>query len=144
MCRTALKPPLRLLAVVGLLVIAGCSGGATTPAPATTATTPATATTGTASPAAAPRVTAELTDFTITLSQTSFGPGQYTFVAEQRGQSSHALAIAGPGASGQTSVVQPGGAGQELTVSLQPGMYELWCPVGNHRALGMTATMTVA
>jgi len=60
------------------------------------------------------------------------------------GLSPHALAIAGPGASGQTSVVQPGGAGQELTVSLQPGMYELWCPVGNHRALGMTATMTVA
>jgi plastocyanin len=38
--------------------------------------------------------------------------------------------------------VQPGGVtGVEL--KLQPGRYMLWCSVANHRALGMTATLTV-
>lgn len=40
--------------------------------------------------------------------------------------------------------LEPGGAAQELAVVLQPGTYELWCPVGDHRALGMTVTITVA
>lgn len=138
------QPRLRfgLLAAIGLLLLAGCNSGkstpTTTPAPPTTPR----AATATASPAA--KVTADLTDFAITLSQRSLPPGTYTFVAEQRGQSPHALAIVGPGINSQTKVIEPGGAAQELTVVLQPGTYELWCPVGNHRALGMTVTITIA
>jgi uncharacterized cupredoxin-like copper-binding protein len=42
-----------------------------------------------------------------------------------------------------------GGAAQpgqevDMTVTLQPGSYEIWCPVANHRALGMTSTFTVS
>jgi hypothetical protein len=66
-------------------------------------------------------VTAEPTDFTITLSESSFSPGDYTLVAEQRGQTPHALSIAGPGVDGTTPVIQPDGGNQELTVSLPAG-----------------------
>jgi plastocyanin len=88
-------------------------------------------------------VTAEPTDFTITLSESSFSPGDYTLVAEQRGQTPHALSIAGPGVDGTTPVIQPDGGNQELTVTAG-GEFELWCPVGDHRDLGMTVTITVS
>jgi uncharacterized cupredoxin-like copper-binding protein len=31
-----------------------------------------------------------------------------------------------------------------VTVDLQPGTYEMWCPVMDHRGQGMTTTITVA
>lgn len=30
-----------------------------------------------------------------------------------------------------------------LTADLQRGTYELWCPVGQHRQLGMETTFTI-
>lgn len=129
------------VAVAGLLAVGGCggggedgaAGGGTTPPPATTASE---AETGTV-------VTAELSEFTITLSQESLRPGTYTFVVEETGQLPHALSIRGPGVdSASTPVIQPGGDNQRLTVTLQSGTYELWCPVGNHRQQGMELTVT--
>jgi uncharacterized cupredoxin-like copper-binding protein len=29
-------------------------------------------------------------------------------------------------------------------VTLQAGTYEVWCPIGNHRAMGMDTTLTVS
>lgn len=133
-----------------LAALAACGGGdgdtsdpATTP-PATTA--PAITAAPTATPAtAAVRVTATMTDFKIELSETTFEPGVYMFAADQKGQSSHAITIAGPGVDNvSTPTVDPGGATHEVTVTLQPGIYEIWCPVGDHRARGMTTTITVA
>ena len=90
------------------------------------------------------RVTAALSDFSIELSEESFAPGAYTFVAEQQGENPHALSISGPGVdTASTPVIEPGGEAQELTVNLEQGTYELWCPVGNHRALGMEVEITV-
>jgi hypothetical protein len=89
-------------------------------------------------------VTATLTEYTITLSQSSFSPGMYTFVALQKGQYPHALAIKGPGVQSQTPIIQPGGPPQQLTVTLQKGTYELWCPVDSHKSQGMTTTITVS
>jgi uncharacterized cupredoxin-like copper-binding protein len=37
-----------------------------------------------------------------------------------------------------------GGQSASLPVDLQPGTYEIWCPVGEHKAKGMTTTITVA
>ena len=89
-------------------------------------------------------MTAELTEFSIELSQQTFAPGPYEFVAEEQGQFPHALSIEGPDVdSASTSVIDPGGDSQTLNVTLQPGTYELWCPVGNHRAQGMETTITV-
>src|SRR6266545_2569452 len=70
--------------------------------------------------------------------------GAYTFVVEQQGKHPHALSIKGPGVdTTSTPTIQPGGASERLTVTLQPGRYELWCPVGNHKAQGMHTTITV-
>jgi plastocyanin len=55
----------------------------------------------------------------------------------------HAIAITGPGgvqAAGQTA--QPGGT-SKVSLALKPGKYTFYCPVGNHRAMGMEGTLTV-
>ncbi|KAA5834659.1 hypothetical protein F1721_12080 [Saccharopolyspora hirsuta] len=64
-------------------------------------------------------------------------PGRYTFHAVNAGRAPHALEISGPGVGDvRTPVVQSGGAA-DLTVTLGPGVYDFWCPVGNHRQQGM-------
>ncbi|MER7011725.1 hypothetical protein ABT324_09890 [Saccharopolyspora sp. NPDC000359] len=64
-------------------------------------------------------------------------PGRYTFHAINAGRAPHALEISGPGVGGaRTPVVQPGGAA-DVTVTLAPGVYDFWCPVGHHRQDGM-------
>lgn len=144
-----------VLLAAALLAVTGCgtgdtldtgttpSGTATSP---TSSTSPAAAGSPTAgSPTAGPTtVTATLTEFKITLSATAFSPGLYAFVAEQKGQRTHALSIKGPGVDTKTTpVIEPGGPSQRLIVTLQPGTYELWCPISHHRAQGMAVTITV-
>jgi plastocyanin len=90
------------------------------------------------------KVTATLTEFHIALSQSTFAPGTYTFVATDAGQATHALEINGPGVDGKaTSDVSPGQSAN-LTVTLQAGSYDVFCPVGNHKAMGMDLTVKVA
>lgn len=131
-----------LISTVALFLLTGCGDDTEAPAPSPTATT---APTATATPTAAgTTVTAALTDFEVGLSRSSFTAGPYTFIAEQRGQSPHALAIKGPGVDDlATPTIQAGGDSERLAVTLQPGTYELWCPVGNHRAQGMVVMITV-
>jgi plastocyanin len=131
------------LVAFALLTVTGCGSADTPPGTATQPGTTLPATTE--SPiAGAATVTATLTDFKVELSTTSFTAGSYTFIAEQKGQRPHALSIKGPGVDTTTTpTIQPGGASQQITVTLQPGTYELWCPVGNHKEQGMTVTVTV-
>lgn len=126
-------PIVGLLLAVGL-PLTGCAGeadeaaGAASPSPTATTTT----------------VTATLTDFQISLSSTEFAAGTYSFVVKEAGAKPHALAIDGPGVEKATSaVIQPGGADQTLAVTLQPGEYHLWCPVGKHADKGMKTMITV-
>ncbi|MGW1675874.1 cupredoxin domain-containing protein [Saccharopolyspora sp. NPDC002376] len=66
-----------------------------------------------------------------------FPPGRYTFHAINEGRAVHVLEINGPGVNNaKTPVVQPGNAA-DLTVTLVPGVYDFWCPVGDHRQEGM-------
>jgi plastocyanin len=48
----------------------------------------------------------------------------------------------GGGRVWKTPLVYPG-AYYDLEAKLVPGRYRLWCSVGNHRRLGMTAVLTV-
>jgi uncharacterized cupredoxin-like copper-binding protein len=90
------------------------------------------------------QVVAELTEYAITLSESSFAPGTYTFVAREAGKAPHVLSISGPGVdTASTKVLNPGDDDALLPVTLEPGTYELWCPVGNHEALGMQTSITV-
>lgn len=105
-----------------LLVLARCSSSGSSSAAAT------------GGHASGSSVTVGETEFALHLSQTSFSPGTCTFVAEDRGKLSHALAISGPG-------VPPGTA--QLTVPQHAGSYELWCPVDSHKELGMDTRIQV-
>ena len=67
--------------------------------------------------------------------------GEVTFEYSNPSGTPHAFAIDGvDGAEGET--VQ-GGDAPPLTVELEPGEYEFFCPVGGHRAAGMVGTLPV-
>lgn len=70
-------------------------------------------------------------------------PGTYAFVAENTGGEVHALEIEGQGIEKKTKNIQPGQR-TELKVNLKPGTYELYCPVANHKELGMDGSIKVA
>ena len=75
----------------------------------------------------------------------TFHPGSYTFVALNRGSASHDLVINGPGVSQAQAggLISPGEA-KSVTVTLQPGTYDIYCSVGTHKMLGMDVHITVS
>jgi uncharacterized cupredoxin-like copper-binding protein len=99
-----------------------------------------------AAPASASSVTtvkAVETDFHIALSKSSFKPGKYTFVAVNKGQTTHALMITGPGITmAMTKDLSPGQSAK-LTVTFKKGAYDIDCPIPGHKALGMNVNITV-
>ena len=101
----------------------------------------------TAAPASAAgkatQVKAVETDFHIALSKSSFKPGKYTFVAQNKGKTTHALMINGPGVNmAMTKNLAPGQSAN-LTVTLKKGTYDIDCPVPGHKALGMNVNVAV-
>ena len=62
------------------------------------------------------------------------------FRAENAGRTVHALQIEGNGIEEVTEDTEPGESA-ELEVNLEPGTYELYCPVGNHEERGMVVTV---
>ena len=53
----------------------------------------------------------------------------------------HAVEIEGNGVEEESETIT--GGETELTVDLEPGEYEYYCPVGNHADQGMKGTLTV-
>ena len=88
-------------------------------------------------------VEVEAADFTLSLPSSSLSPGQTTFEMRNDGNATHAIEIDGPGVEDQKSSTAGPGGTATLTVTLQPGKYTMYCPVGNHRAMGMQTTFTV-
>ena len=137
-------------ALLVLAALAGCSssGGSTASSTAGSAASSAASSSASATAAGGGQasgtvVTVSETEFALHLSQTSFSPGTYTFMVDDHGQVAHALAISGPGVqTTQTKVLSPGDTAQ-LTVALQAGSYELWCPVDGHKGLGMDTHIQV-
>jgi uncharacterized cupredoxin-like copper-binding protein len=96
--------------------------------------------------------TAAATAETIEISATEFAfdpptiqldqAGEYTFRLTNDGGTEHALEIEGQGVEEETETI---GAGEtaELTLSLEPGEYEMYCPVDGHREMGMEGTVSV-
>lgn len=139
-----------LMLALPALVVAGCGdddGGdsaatmPTTPA----ATTPAEKTTPTATTPSAGRSAIAIsgTEFKFTPSDVDVRAGSTTFRLRNDGGAPHALEIEGQGIEEKTEVVQ-GGQTADVTVNLRPGRYEMYCPVGNHRDMGMAGTVTVS
>jgi len=105
------------------------TGATTTPAPAKAGTS-------------ATKVTALLTDFHIRLSAQKYRPGQYTFTAENMGHHQHALELVGPGGGNRSKTLDPGQS-TALMLTLKSGMYQVFCPIGGHRDLGMNTKIAV-
>lgn len=119
-------------------VLAGCGSGN---GGGSTASTPPT-TSAKSAETGVTQVNANLTDFHIALSQQTFKPGAYSFVAENSGQHDHALEIEGPAGEHRTKTLAPG-ASATLKVTLKSGTYEIYCPVDGHKDLGMKTEITV-
>src|SRR5262249_440295 len=90
--------------------------------------------------------TVVMTEFAFNPANLTVSAGRDTFTLRNGGQFPHNLHIEGNGIAGD---VKPDGAvasGQTFTgaVTLTPGRYTIWCPVGSHRAMGMEGTMIVA
>ncbi len=130
----------RVLSVaVAALLLGACSSTSDT-----TATPSATSSPSAAAPAPA-GTTVDVTEkeFSITLSQTSFTAGAYTFKIDNKGSFPHNLAIEGPGVDKQVSPTLGGGSSGSLSVTLQKGTYELSCAVPGHKDKGMDMKITV-
>jgi uncharacterized cupredoxin-like copper-binding protein len=68
--------------------------------------------------------------------------GKTTFRLKNEGGTEHALEVEGQGIEEELDEIGPGESA-ELTVDLKPGKYEFYCPVSNHRSLGMEGTLVV-
>jgi plastocyanin len=69
--------------------------------------------------------------------------GPATFLIHNEGKKTHSFKIEGPGVDALLSApVSPRASGQ-LQVTLQPGEYKVYCPIGSHEAKGMTMKLTV-
>jgi uncharacterized cupredoxin-like copper-binding protein len=83
-----------------------------------------------------------LSDFVIEPSSLALDPGAYTFHVVNEGATVHALEVEGPTGEVETEEIGPGESA-DLTVDLEEGEYELYCPVGDHRDRGMEGTIAV-
>ena len=96
---------------------------------------------GSASVAEAVEIVA--TDFALTPATVTVAEaGETTFRIVNEGATWHALEIESEDVEEETDPIGPGESA-ELTVRLGAGEYELYCPVGNHRAMGMEGTLVV-
>jgi uncharacterized cupredoxin-like copper-binding protein len=122
------------VASLPLAALAAASGA--TVAATVLSAAPASASTSTTS------IKAIETDFHIALSKTS-NAGHYVFDAVNKGQTTHALMITGPGITmAMTKDIQPGQSAT-LAVTLKKGAYDIFCPIPGHKALGMNLNINV-
>ena len=81
------------------------------------------------------------TDFEFHPSNISAEPGEVTIELTNDGKSPHAIEVEGNGVEEESETIDPGEK-TTLTVDLEEGEYEVYCPVGNHKDLGMEGTLT--
>jgi len=90
------------------------------------------------------QVNVRLSEWRVELSQQNIAAGPVTFVVTNSGQIPHAIEVEGQGIEKEIETIQPG-ATDTLILTLQPGSYEVYCPVGegSHKKLGMEARLAV-
>ena len=135
----------RMLGIAGVCVVAfaGCGGDDDEEERAGN-----TATEAEKAPAkgpAASKVTIRETDFKLSPSRPKVAKaGVVEFVARNDGKTVHALEVEGPKGEAETSTFGPGKSARVKVDLSEPGTYEMYCPVANHRELGMEGEVVVA
>ena len=115
--------------LVGAVVLAGW-GSEDSPQPA-------------AAPAGGGQLTVIETDFELAPADATVpNAGRVKIKAINRGKAPHALTLQTPQGGRSTKTLEPGQAGTVIA-DVEPGRYTWFCPVANHRQLGMTGTLTV-
>jgi uncharacterized cupredoxin-like copper-binding protein len=124
--------------------IAGCGGSDDNSTSADTSAGTQASTTGGAAGGAGGTVDMTAADFKFTPSDPTVKSGEVTFDLKNDGQAPHSLEI--EDVNGQDEEIEgdvsPGQSGT-LKVNLSPGKYEFYCPVGNHKEMGMEGEITV-
>ncbi len=124
--------------VTGVVALAGCGSDDSDDNSAAPAkeSTPA---------AGAQSVKLSETEFKITPADPSVKKaGSVTFEVTNDGQTDHALEVEGPSGEAKTETIAPGKSAT-LNVDLsKAGKYEMYCPIGNHKAMGMEGDVIVA
>ncbi|MFN8593177.1 MAG: hypothetical protein U0031_17105 [Thermomicrobiales bacterium] len=117
------------------------AGAAATPAPAATAAAQAEAT---AAPETPVLVDVSLTEFLVDMPE-ELQSGPTRFNITNNGQVTHAFVLEGPGIAKRLANPLAPGESARLNVNLVPGVYTIYCPVGEgaHRAKGMELKVTV-
>lgn len=89
-------------------------------------------------------VSAKLSEWRVELSEHTIAAGVVTFTIANVGSIPHAFEVEGQGIEQETPVIQPGSSAM-LTLTLKPGTYEVYCPVGeaSHKKLGMETHLKV-
>jgi plastocyanin len=114
--------------------------GTLTPA-ATEPSQPPDAATATAVPAATPTEVG-LTEYQIEM-PTSLSAGAQTFRVTNNGTMGHNFEVEGQGIEEAFETDLRAGETRTMQLNLEPGTYEVYCPVGNHREQGMEIQLTV-
>ncbi|MGH2822480.1 MAG: plastocyanin/azurin family copper-binding protein, partial [Thermoleophilaceae bacterium] len=68
-------------------------------------------------------------------------PGKVTIDLTNESQVPHAVEVEGNGVEEETETITTSSA--KLSVDLEAGEYEFYCPVGNHKQAGMVGTLAV-
>jgi uncharacterized cupredoxin-like copper-binding protein len=82
------------------------------------------------------------TEFALDPADPSVKAGSVTIEAVNNGSITHDLEIDGNGVEEEIEDLDPGASG-EVTVDLEPGTYEIYCTIGDHRDQGMDGELTV-
>jgi plastocyanin len=69
--------------------------------------------------------------------------GEVSFQIRNDGDIDHRFAIEGNGFEDATREGIAPGATETWTIELEPGTYTVWCPIGDHRELGMEAQIEI-
>jgi plastocyanin len=132
------KIPMRHLvsaaAVFALLSFAGCGGGDDASDTSGAA--------GTSGGGGGQTIDVAASDFMFAPADLQADAGDVTINLTNDGQSDHALEIEGNGVEEETDTIPPGES-TSLTLTLEDGTYEIYCPVDGHKGLGMVGTLTV-
>ncbi len=127
-----MRPLALLLASLALALVAGCGGDENDGENGTQAT----------EGGAAQTIQVSATEFAFDPAEISAEPGEITFELTNDGSAPHALEVEGNGVEEASETIN-GGESTSLTVDLDEGTYEIYCPVGDHAERGMVGTLAV-
>ena len=92
---------------------------------------------------AANDVNVSIEEWSIHFKNKSVSPGKITFVVHNRGKYTHAFEIDHDGTKVVRSRdIRPGDS-QQVTAQLQPGRYDIYCPIDSHKKYGIDAHVNV-